>query len=297
MRSIVYHGGCPDGLTAAWLLARTGPARAFPHHHGDDPPGLAGTGELWCVDLTFDHDTLLRWSGRFGRIFVLDHHVTGLREHLQRNQPLETTLDQAADPSWRGIAVTIDEARSGCGLAAQAVAALHPAMDIPEFVADIEDRDLWRWARPGSRDVCFALEDAFASDRFADVCARLERAALLSRSALQHAGAELAEAFDRQCARYADAATWHTVAGHPVPLARIEHKQYGSATANLLLQRNPEVPFAGYWHTDEKATHINVGLRSETHRHDVSVIAGRYGGGGHRNAAGLRCSDLDDLAR
>lgn len=291
MRTIIYHGGCPDGLTAAWLIARsdrTKPARAFAHHHGNEPQQQPpGGGELWCLDLAFPPETLERWSGRFNRIITLDHHKTNAHIHAGHNQTLDETLAQVEDPSWRGIATTIDLTRSGCGLAAEAAAHLNPATATPDFVYDIEDRDLWAWRREGSRDVCFALDEAFQQEKFSAVCAKLELATLVTRETLKERGAPLAAQFDETCLHYAQNADWHTIAGHRIPLAEVSDAYYGSQTASILLSTHPNAPFAGYKHTDEYGD-IKIGLRSEDSREDVAAIAEKHGGGGHRNAAGFK---------
>lgn len=294
MRTIIYHGGCPDGLTAAWLLQREWGGRTVGYQHGGPVPDIPDSRELWIVDLAFPLQTLQRWSGAIRRIFVLDHHSTSAREHDDHNRPLDDTVACAADPSWRGISVTIDQTRSGCGLAAETILQLHPRRTIPEFVYDVEDRDLWRWQRDGSREVCFALERHFQQGTFQRVAAGLEAATLLSRSALQSEGRPLAAAFDNVCTTYAAGAQLHTVAGHRVPLARSRDKRFGSETANLLLKLHPDAPFAGYIHDLDDGS-IAVGLRSEAARLDVAHIAEQFGGGGHRNAAGLTCIALADL--
>lgn len=295
MRTVIHHAGCPDGLTAAWLISRTGRARAVGHQHGSQLPHLPASAELWVVDLAFTPDRIDLWARTRERTIVLDHHATAARDHADRTVPLEDTLRLISDSRWKGTTITIDQNRSGCGLAAEAMAVLHPDMPAPEFILDVEDRDLWRWARPGSREVCFALEDIFQLESFPAVCAGLEKAARRSRDSLLEEGAELAETFDRTCAELAEKAEMHSISGHTVPLARIEDKRHASAVANLLLTLHPDAPFAGYWHVNEKDGRHHVGLRSDDSRADVSLVAEKHGGGGHRNAAGLAVDSLEQL--
>lgn len=53
-----------------------------------------------------------------------------------------------------------------------------------------------------------------------------------------------------------------------------------------LLKRNPEAQFTVCWY--ESYGGRTYSLRSEDSRADASEVAKRYGGGGHRNAAGFR---------
>ena len=62
---------------------------------------------------------------------------------------------------------------------------------------------------------------------------------------------------------------------------------YASDVGHALLKAYPDAPFAATWYRAADGL-LNFSLRSENHRVDVSMVAGLWGGGGHRNAAGFK---------
>ena len=296
---LVFHGQCPDGLTAAWVLDRVlgVPVRLLPYVHGDPLPS-PDRDEIWVLDVAFDPDVLRRWAEGGRRVFVLDHHKSNAETLAGMLDPLEVTLARVADPSWSGLSVTVTMDRSGAGLAAEAAAVLMPGRTVPDLVHDIEDRDLWRWRRDGSRAVCAAI-DAEADPETVDphqAFTTFDRLAVRPRDDLAATGRQLIAAFDERVAALCRDSRPVLVAGMTVPFAEIPEARFGSEVAHRLLTLHPEAPFAGTWQRRPDTGSLRVGLRSEDDRADVAEIAGLFGGGGHRNAAGLTCRTLTDLA-
>ncbi len=62
---------------------------------------------------------------------------------------------------------------------------------------------------------------------------------------------------------------------------------YASDAGNELLKLHPRAVFAGTW-LRRADGFIQWSLRSEDAREDVAEIAKKFGGGGHRNAAGFQ---------
>lgn len=293
---IVHHGHCPDGTVAAWLIGRsiTGPCQYYPYAHSQPAPEPVG-GTVWVLDVAFDATTLERWAERCDRVIVLDHHLTNAERLAHLNQPLGETLAQISDPSWRGLAVTIDMQRSGAGLAAEAAATIFTDTQTPEFILDIEDRDLWRWARSRSRDVCAAVDHAVTGLDLDATLDALDSIATQPRDDLTALGAALNASFDAAVEELCECAEQVRVGHWDVPLVEVPEKRYGSHVGHMLLDRYPDAPFAGYWYRENGNVH--VGLRSSDNRVDVAHVASDFGGGGHRNAAGLSCLDLAHLSR
>jgi hypothetical protein len=166
-------------------------------------------------------------------------------------------------------------------------------VSIPPFVYDIEDRDLWRWSRPQSREVCAAFDELAALGTTTE---GIDAVAALSRDELVEIGAPVVAALDAAVEEMSAGATMVDVAGSKVPLAQVPEKRLGSFVGARLLQLHPEAPFSGYWLIDPETGVLQVGLRSTDDRVDVAHIAARFGGGGHRNSSGFACKALGDLA-
>jgi hypothetical protein len=291
---VIFHAGCPDGRTAAWLLTKVLAGRVVlhPHAHGDAAPRVGG-GDVWIVDIAFAATQLRDWAATADRVVVLDHHLTAAERLAELNEPLERTLARIVHPEWHGLTVSIEMEHSGAGLAALAATALRPGTPIPEFVHDIEDRDLWRWARPGSREVCAGFDELVG---LGDDVAIIDGVAELHRDELLAIGAPIVAALDATVEQLCAGAELVDVAGWRVPLAEVAEKRLGSLVGARLLALHPDAPFSGYWITDADTGTIQVGLRSDDERVDVAHVAARFGGGGHRNAAGCSCRDLRELA-
>ena len=120
--AILWHAGCPDGWTAAWVAHRALKARAgidadlIPVNHGQDPPDLDGYVNVYVVDFSYPHETLVEMAeGR--SLIVLDHHRTAIDDiaaarapHLTESGPVDTlTLTD------RPYAADLDINRSGGG--------------------------------------------------------------------------------------------------------------------------------------------------------------------------------------
>jgi hypothetical protein len=294
--NVIFHAGCPDGRTAAWVISRAlgTPVTFHPHAHGTEPPVLDPAGDVWIVDIAFALAQLRTWASTHPRVLVLDHHLTAAERLAEVNEPVAVTLARAADPDWRGLSVSVDMDRSGTGLAATASQVLAPRLAIPEFVFDIEDRDLWRWARPHSREVCAAFDELTALGTTTE---GLDAVATMPRDELIRIGAPVVAALDESVEQTSQAATIVDIAGWKVPLAEVPEKRLGSFVGARLLELYPDAPFAGYWLTDPDTGLLQVGLRSTDDRLDVAHVAERFGGGGHRNSSGLACRTLGDLAR
>ncbi len=80
-------------------------------------------------------------------------------------------------------------------------------------------------------------------------------------------------------------ATVREFAGSPdVPVVNVPG-MFGSDVCHALLDRHPDAPFVVSY--SERDGVRLYSLRSTDGRDDVSIVARKYGGGGHRNAAGF----------
>ena len=193
-----------------------------------------------------------------GRVNLLDHHKTA-------QEALEGRIAGA----------TFDMDRSGAVMAWEH---FHPGEPVPELLRYVQDRDLWDWKLPGSREINEALQQAdldFALWYSFTIPALLEEGTALRATAMEQIRANLARA------SYSD------ILGHAVP--SVDTDRLMSDTAEQLLMEHPDAPFAAvYYHTEQD--HVpatKFSLRSRKGGTDVSEIARVLGGGGHANAAGF----------
>ncbi len=267
---VLYHGDCPDGFGAAYAAWRAlGDAATYlPVRHGEPPPPQAEEGpeRLYLLDFAYPRATTERLAARAGSARVLDHHATAAE-------------DLAGLPF-----VTIEQDRSGAVLAWEH---FHPGRPVPLLLRYVEDRDLWRWALPRSREVNaalalvpfdFAAWDRLARDLDGGDIGRLEELAGRSATIVAYRAT--------QVRRLCDSAFWTDVAGYRVPV--VNSSLLASEVGAELCRRHPEAPFAAVFSLVSESEE-SWSLRSRGD-FDVAAVARSLGGGGHRAAAGFRVS-------
>lgn len=282
---VIYHHPCQDGMGAALACYLRWPkAQYVPANYGNEPPDVSGRNVL-IVDFSYKEAVLRQMAETAASIIILDHHKTA-REDLHRYMvadpekfdflTAQLELDSCADTEERLMLIALfDMERSGAMLAWDFA---HPCDPAPELIEAIQDRDLWRFDRPYSRAIATFLRTVpFELEAWVpllevpfDVLARDASMMLMYHTSL----VEL----------LADKAELDVVDGIDVVRCNCPYF-FASDVGHLLLERNPgtiAMTFSdgnGYRHWS---------LRSLDDRPDVSELARKYGGGGHRNAAGFR---------
>lgn len=269
---VIYHGpGCPDGFTAAWVAWRWFRERrgVTPELHaaqyGDPPPDVLDR-DVLIVDFSYPRPTLLEmWFGCARSLRVFDHHKTALHE--------------LADLPF----CTFDEARSGAGLAWDA---LFHALPRPWLVDYVEDRDLWRWRLEGSREVSAALA---TYEHDLETWDRLGRSDGGTLNTLMEEGRAILRYQARVVRSHVEKARRCRLAGVEVPV--VNATTMISEIGNELAQG---APFAAMWFEAQDGSFVySLRSRAEHPDHaDVSEVAKRFGGGGHRHAAGFKSATL-----
>ena len=130
-RVCIYHGGCPDGFTAAWAAKQAYPdAELVPGYYGAPPPDVGGC-DVLIVDFSYPRPVLIEMEMVASRLRVYDHHKT-------------------AEADLEGLSFCVfDMERSGAGLAWDELV----GGERPWLIDYVEDRDLWRFALPDSKAV------------------------------------------------------------------------------------------------------------------------------------------------
>ena len=263
---VIYHADCRDGFGAAWAawtILGDENARYIPAHYGDDVPETDPSGWVYILDFSYPLTQMQALLARHrGRVALLDHHQTAMEELDGRIANAHFHME-----------------RSGAVMAWEY---FRPQEPVPEILLYVQDRDLWDWKLPYSKEINEALAQ---TEPDFHVWSSLTIPELLRR------GRELRAPVVEQISRNLAAASTSDVLGHAVP--SVETDQLVSDTAHELLQMNPDAPFAAvYHHTTQNGVPVTkFGLRSRKGGIDVSAIAKAFGGGGHANAAGFAIAD------
>lgn len=282
----IYHGNCADGFGAASVVRRAFGENVDFHAgvYGNPPPDVAGR-DVIMVDFSYKRQTLesLLRSGDVNQantILILDHHKTAAEdlagiqapeEHIWNPQHWRRKWEQTCEWPVRAV---FDMERSGAGLAWD----FFFAAKRPPLIDHIEDRDLWRFALPQTREVQAAV---FSYPYDFDVWERLFGTPVAELAA---EGVAIERKHHKDVAELVGVCKRRMkIGGHVVWAASLPYTLTSDAGH---LMANEGEPFAAcYWDTPEGRV---FSLRSRPDGADVSEIAKGYGGGGHKNASGFR---------
>lgn len=283
----IYHGNCQDGFGAAWAVrhALGNEVEFYPGVYQNDPPDVAGR-DVILVDFSYKRTVLDAMAQTARSITIIDHHKSA-EEDLA---PFTVQLCGGARFRWADVAGShadlaelgrpsilahFDMERSGAGMAWDTFC----VGERPALINHIEDRDLWRFKLPATRQIAaavfsypydFALWDRLMMtdlDRLAIEGAAIERK--------HHQDiANLLPVVQRQM----------VIGGEAIPVACLPLTMTSDAGHKMAVDCGTGIA-ACYWDTPEGRV---FSLRSTDDGPDVSAIAKQYGGGGHSHAAGFR---------
>lgn len=260
---VLYHAHCTDGTGskyAAWKKFGDA-AQYIPVQYGRPVPKMEPKSDVYIVDFSYSRDVLQELQNVHNTVVVLDHHKT-------------------AEEALRGLKCChFDMHKSGCVLAWEY---FHPETPVPELLLDIQDRDLWLFKRRHSKAVHAGLAMFEGDMKDWDLAAKgqsyyanmirngelmLKREALIIKSAVKSKIKKVA------------------FAGYKCGITN--SSDLASEIGNgICLSKELNVDFAVvYCITNEDD--VLLSFRS-TGDFDVSEIAKKFGGGGHKNASGAK---------
>lgn len=260
MNHVLFHGKCYDGFGAAYAAWKWFGDKATytPVTYGKEPPQLEGD-FLFILDFSFPPEILLNYLKTFQQVVVLDHHKTA--------QEMLTPLIG----KYQDLHIEFDMNRSGALMTWN----YFHGEDVPELIKHISDRDLWQFKVPFSKEVHEALVSHNMNfkewDKF-NINELIEEGKVCNRL------------YEKLIRNICEKAYFKEIAGYNVPV--VNTSIAWSEVGNYLLDVYPDAPFAASFTIEE--TDNMWSLRSNDSRVDVSEVAKKFGGGGHRNAAGFR---------
>jgi uncharacterized protein len=247
---VLYHAECADGFGAAWALwRRFSQARFVAVKHGVPPPdGLKGE-RVVIVDFSYARDLLESMAQHTENLLVLDHHIT-------------------AEKALAGLPYAyFDMKKSG------AVLAWEWAHDPPApwLLQYIQDKDLWTWALPMSREINAAV----ASHPF-----DFHVWSGFKQKELEQEGRAILRYEQELVNKLAGQAVSVEFQGETVPSV-----QSAVLTSQIGERLSADAPFCIIWHDRDGRRYYS--MRSREDGTDVGAIAASFGGGGHTHAAGF----------
>jgi oligoribonuclease NrnB/cAMP/cGMP phosphodiesterase (DHH superfamily) len=288
----IYHGGCDDGFAAAWCVraALGSDVEFYPGAYAKEPPDVTGR-DVLMVDFSYKRPVLDLMSGIARSMLILDHHKTAQEDMsgVPRAPSWDRwkvwddpVLDSGLGPYRRAAIFDMD--RSGAGIAwdyfigdgAAIGLDIHTAKRRREFIDYIQDRDLWRKTLPDGDEFTIALRSypqdfAKWDELIADGPARLIDEGRVIQRYYRLRVEELK--------RHAYPAR---LGGHDIYITNAPYFA-ASEVAGELCDRGGAF---GACYFEVEGGRFQYSLRSRGD-FDVSAVAKKYGGGGHKNAAGF----------
>ena len=284
----IYHGNCADGFGAAWAVRQAlGNIEFYPGVYQKEPPDVAGK-DVIMVDFSYKRPVLEEMSKRANSIIILDHHKSAAED-------LADFLTPPPWPVWKSIiedkiplsentriTALFDMDRSGAMMAWQYLNNSLP----PKLIDHIQDRDLWRFDLPFTREIQAAVfsypYDFETWDKLMD----------MDTDKLRQEGTAIERKHHKDIDELLGVCQRRLIiGGYNVPVASLPYTLTSDAGHKMA---QDELFAACYWDTAE--TRI-FSLRSTDDGMDVSAIAKSYGGGGHRNASGFAVPREHELAK
>jgi oligoribonuclease NrnB/cAMP/cGMP phosphodiesterase (DHH superfamily) len=277
---VIYHSPCTDGTTsglAAWLyLSKRYPDRPVtykPMVIGNPPPPtdeIKGKNLLIC-DYSYKKDVLLDLLTKVNKLLVIDHHRSAEKDL------------QDIDDKYK----IFDMKKSGATLT---WSYFFPNLEIPLLFKYVEDRDLWLKKLPNSDNFSSAFfilpHDFLIYEKYLDDTLLLD---LINVTGTK---------YNELNAYYSDNAVSYAVP----KFCKIKGKYYlvGSVNTTILksdignkiFDKYPLIDFSISYSVNDNSTSTSMSLRSTEKHIDTTKIATKYGGGGHRNASGIKLEHI-----
>lgn len=286
----LYHINCFDGLGAAWAVSHwlskmTEHEVIFHPVDYRDPVPMDVTGAVvFVVDFSYDLEVMKDLYNKCAHLVFLDHH--------DRSKRIVTDLC-----TWIGTRgeemkpyyFEYDAEHSG---AVMTWRYLFPDLDTPAILRHIGDRDLWKFELPETRAVMegvgrWGMNLLTWSKKLRDQDAAVKECYQYGKPLVEKLDADV-ENVIRMTHRYVN------IFGETVSMINVP-KFLTSEAVGKLAARVPTGYAIGYY---DDATHRVFSLRSAKGTGtNVRLLAERFGGGGHDNAAGFTVTRDHPLAQ
>jgi oligoribonuclease NrnB/cAMP/cGMP phosphodiesterase (DHH superfamily) len=281
---VLYHGNCNDGLGAATVVysfiksvckdcvsAVEFKEGFYQSKRTDEYLETLKEKTVLILDFSIPKQSIQLLLEKNCKVYVIDHHISAFRD--------------LADVQLDGFEFIYDSERSGAGLTRE----IFP-LEGHGWVDYIEDRDLWRFKYPGTRDFHEFLLTLQRSPQFWHYYFQGKssfEAEINVGSILLGYKRKLIDSIVRSSSKM------RCIGGINVVVINCPGA-LASDALEVLYTKHQDVDFvASYYDTDK---YRSFSLRTNTD-FDVSVLAKIFGGGGHAKAAAFHVDLNHELAR
>ena len=278
--TLLYHGDCIDGFASAFAcyyfmktVNKKKRVTFIPCQHQKPPPNVSGKNVLIC-DFSYKYEILKRMINDSNKLAILDHHVSAEKD-LKNIDKSHKIFDKSHSGAYITWAYFFGED------------------NIPLFIKYVEDNDIWAKKLPNTKaftSFIFNLPKTF------DIYEKL-----LDDKYVLNTVIPMGEGMQKQNDSYITdgvkkaAMNFMLIDSKLYFVASVNTSILKSEIGNAIFNLYPNANFALCHSQNSFTGETYLSLRSVDTASDVEVIASKFGGGGHRNAAGLSVFGSDTL--
>ena len=266
---VIYHGDCPDGFGAAWAAWKKfgDTAMYIPVQHRTLPPAEVEGRDVFTLDYCYLPELIKEHIlPKAKSLTVVDHHPSSV-------EAVATLPGSVLDYTHSGAVLSWMQ--------------FHPGVPVPKLLLYVEDTDLWKFELPHSKEISHILnlkEFSFEGwSRMTEEIDNPERFPVLVEQ-----GGILSAKVEKSVDKVVSTAEEVIFEGHKALMANAPF--YVSEIGAALVKKLP--PIGIIW--SRRGNRVVVSLRGDG-TVDLNELAGRYGGGGHHNAAAFSWDEKDFL--
>lgn len=271
---VIYHADCRDGFGAAYAAwKKLGESASYIplNAYVNEPPDGLIDKTIYIVDFSFTKDVLQTLVDANKMVLVIDHHISAKDDILSFEGNIFDNNHSGAILTWQHF---------------------HPDIPAPALLEYVEDHDLWKFELPENKEFNIAIGTIdMTFENWDNLIEQLKDKDNLTN--FLEKGSVLLKFEDRLIEHIMTKKERVMFEGHEV--WAINTSQYSSVLGNKLVELNLSIdkePIGIVYH--HAAGRVKISLRSSGEA-DVSKIAKKYGGGGHKNASGMSVDSFGKL--
>lgn len=279
---IIYHDNCNDGFGAAWVMHNwitnnklMEDIKLYPTSYGTPPPFnlINANTAVYILDFSYPLEELLAISDAAFLTIWIDHHKTAVPVFEALNIKCPVTLRYYFDMKHSGAMLTWKYC--------------YPDKNAPLLIQHIEDRDMWWFKMEGTKEFHLNLNTfPKAIHTWNDISSDCSHPDNDAYATFLAEGAAIKRYYDSLLSDIISSCKHEFEIDGIKGLACNAPYAFASDIGNILAQESGT--FGAVWSQNAKKDTV-FSLRSEGD-FDVSEMAKKFGGGGHKNAAGFTLS-------
>ena len=268
---VIYHKNCPDGFGAAWSAWKKfgNQAEYIAVAHPSSPPKNLKGKEVYMLDFCYSAREMQAISRDADKLIVIDHHASSQESAIKYSTKHVFNLNNSgAVLAWKYF---------------------FPKQKVPKLLLYIEDKDIWKWSLKGTQEYLAFLETHNFDFKVWDKLIK-DFEDIIKRKSFYEKGLAITS-FNKQQIDTLVSSAERVLFNNRKCLA-VNSPVFVSEIGHVLALKSKSVGII--W--CKKGNKLKISMRSNG-KIDVSKIAVKKGGGGHKAAASFSLDIADSVIK